>query len=179
MKHSIALVTGATSGLGYAAGGLLADEGCREVIVTGRSLARAKEAAAQLAAKTKIQAFTPLELDLDKPSSVRSALAELVKRNRPIDFLLLNAGLVPYKQRVVTVVVLGREGWQVGVLEHGYAPSGRFCTCDNDPRGGTQQVGIEQPNSQLMMPDERGLRRLDTHHGEHALLIGNQPCIEQ
>src|SRR5579872_3271165 len=78
----------------------------------------------------------------------------------------------------VTLVTTGREGWQVGVFEHGYAPSGRLCTCDNDPRVGAQQVGIEQPNRQLMMPDERGLRRLDTRRGESALLKGNQPCIE-
>src|SRR5579872_2434349 len=30
-----------------------------------------------------------------------------------------------------------------------------------------------------MMPDERGLRRLNTRRGESALLKGNQPCIEQ
>ena len=146
MKHSIALVTGATSGLGYAAGGLLADEGCREVIVTGRSLARAKEAAAQLAADTKIQAFTPLELDLDKPSSVRSALAELVKRNRPIDFLLLNAGLVPYKQRVVTVVgvessqapLIGHHQLTVGLLNANLlSPTARIVIAGAEPaRGG-------------------------------------------
>src|ERR1700756_1290705 len=80
MKHSIALVTGATSGLGQAAARLLAGERWREIIVTGRSLARAQEAAAQLAAETKVKIFTPLELDLDKTSSVQSALAELVKR---------------------------------------------------------------------------------------------------
>jgi NAD(P)-dependent dehydrogenase (short-subunit alcohol dehydrogenase family) len=39
MEHSIALVTGATSGLGQAAARLLAEEGWREIIVTGRSLA--------------------------------------------------------------------------------------------------------------------------------------------
>jgi len=146
MKHSIALVTGATSGLGYAAGGLLAAEGCREVIVTGRSLARAKEAAAQLAAETKIQAFTPLELDLDKPSSVRSGLAELVKRNRPIDFLLLNAGLVPYKQRVLTVVgvessqapLIGHHQLTVGLLNANLlSPNARIVIAGAEPaRGG-------------------------------------------
>ena len=80
MEHSIALVTGTTSGLGYAAARTLAAEGCREIIVTGRSLARAQETAAQLAAETKTQVFTPLELDLDEPSSVQSALAALARR---------------------------------------------------------------------------------------------------
>src|ERR1700759_1574116 len=97
MKHSIALVTGATSGLGHAAARLLAAEGYREVIVTGRSEARIQETAAQLEAETETQVFTPLELDLNTPASVQSALAALVKRDRPIDFLLLNAGMVPGK----------------------------------------------------------------------------------
>ena len=66
MKHSIALVTGTTSGLGYAAARMLATKGYRQVIVTGRSLARVQETAAQLAAETKRQVFTPLELDLER-----------------------------------------------------------------------------------------------------------------
>ena len=73
MEHSIALVTGATSGLGQAAARLLAGEGWHEIIVTGRSLAGAQQAAAQLAAENKTVVFTPLALDLDKPSSVQSA----------------------------------------------------------------------------------------------------------
>src|SRR5277367_5060863 len=87
MEHSIALITGTTSGLANAA---------------ARSLAGVQETASQLAAETKTQVFTPLELDLDSPSSVQSALAELVKRSRSIGFLLLNAGMVPGKKRVLT-----------------------------------------------------------------------------
>ena len=116
MEHSIALVTGATSGLGYAAAKLLSAEGCSQVIVTGRSLARVQETAAQLAAETKTQVFTPLELDLDTPSSVQSALAELVKRGRPIDLLLLNAGMVPGKARVLTAA--GVEAAQAPLIGH-------------------------------------------------------------
>ena len=116
MEHSIALVTGTTSGLGYAAARALAGEGWREIIVTGRSLARAQETAAQLAAETKIQVFTPLELDLDTPSSVQSALAELVKRGRPVDFLLLNAGVIPGKKRVLTAA--GIEAAQAPLIGH-------------------------------------------------------------
>ena len=53
MEHSIALVTGTTSGLGYAAAGLLATKGYKQVIVTGRRLAQVQQTAAQLAAETK------------------------------------------------------------------------------------------------------------------------------
>ena len=116
MEHSIALVTGTTSGLGYAAARALAGEGWREIIVTGRSLARAQETAAQLAAETKTQVFTPLELDLDTPSSVQSALAELVRLGRPINFLLLNAGVIPGKKRVLTAA--GIEAAEAPLIGH-------------------------------------------------------------
>lgn len=116
MKHAIALVTGTTSGLGYAAARTLAGEGWREIIVTGRSLARVQETAARLAAETKTQIFTPLELDLDSPSSVQSALAELVRLGKPIDFLLLNAGLVPFKKRALTAA--GIEASQAPLIGH-------------------------------------------------------------
>jgi NAD(P)-dependent dehydrogenase (short-subunit alcohol dehydrogenase family) len=116
MKHSIALVTGTTSGLGHAAARMLAAKGYAEVIVTGRSLARAQETSAELAAETKTQVFTPLGLDLDSPSSVQSALAELVKRGRPVDFLLLNAGMVGGKKRVLTAA--GIEAAQAPLIGH-------------------------------------------------------------
>src|SRR5581483_3603464 len=112
----IALVTGTTSGLGHAPARMLAGEGCREVIITGRSFARAKETAEQLAAETKTQVFTPLELELGSPASVQSALAELTQRGRPIDFLLLNAGLVPGKERVITEE--GVEASQAPLIGH-------------------------------------------------------------
>ena len=116
MEHSIALVTGATSGLGHAAARLLAAKGYREVIVTGRRLAQIKETTVQLAAETKRQVFTPLELDLNDPANVQSAVAALVKQGRPVDFLLLNAGLVPYKQRVLTAA--GVEASQAPLIGH-------------------------------------------------------------
>ena len=95
---------------------MLAIEGYRQVIVTGRSLARVQETAAQLAAETKTQVFTPLELDLDAPTSIQSALAELVRLGRPIDFLLLNAGMVGGKKRVLTAA--GIEATQAPLIGH-------------------------------------------------------------
>jgi NAD(P)-dependent dehydrogenase (short-subunit alcohol dehydrogenase family) len=134
MEHSIALVTGATSGLGQAAARLLAEEGWREIIVTGRSLAGAQQAAAQLAAEHKTVIFMPLALDLDKPSSVQSAVAELVKRGQPIEFLLLNAGLVPFKKRAVTAT--GVESSQAPLIGH-------------------HQLTVGLLNANLLSPDAR------------------------
>ncbi len=146
MNHSIALVTGTTSGLGYAAARLLAIEGYRQVIVTGRSLAWVKETAAQLAAETKTQIFTPLELELDAPTSVQAALAELVKLGKPIDFLLLNAGVVPGKERVITAEgieasqspLIGHHQLTVGLLRANLlSPNARIVIAGAEPaRGG-------------------------------------------
>jgi NAD(P)-dependent dehydrogenase (short-subunit alcohol dehydrogenase family) len=146
MKHSLALVTGATSGLGQAAARLLAGEGYREIIVTGRSLSGAQQAAAQLAAENKRAIFTPLALDLDKPSSVQSAVAELVKRGQPIDFLLLNAGLVPFKKRALTATgvessqapLIGHHQLTVGLLNANLlSPNARIVIAGAEPaRGG-------------------------------------------
>ncbi len=146
MEHSIALVTGTTSGLGYAAAGLLAAKGYRQVIVTGRRLAQVQQTAAQLAAETKKKLFTPLELDLDSPSSVQSAVAELVKRGQPIDFLLLNAGLVPFKKRALTAEgieasqapLIGHHQLTVGLLRANLlSPNARIVIAGAEPaRGG-------------------------------------------
>jgi NADP-dependent 3-hydroxy acid dehydrogenase YdfG len=97
-EHSVALVTGITSGLGHAAARLVAIKGYRRVIITGRSLARVQETAAQLAAETKTRVFTSLEIEPDSPSSVQSSVAELVNRGKPINFLLLNAAGVEVAQ---------------------------------------------------------------------------------
>ena len=60
--------------------------------------------------------FLPLELDLDTPTSVQSALTELVKRGRPIDLLLLNAGWIGGKERVLTAA--GIEATQAPLIGH-------------------------------------------------------------
>lgn len=146
MEHSIALVTGATSGLGHAAARSLAEEGWREIIVTGRKLAQVQATAAQLSDETKRQVFTPLELELDMASSVQAALAELVKRGRPIDFMLLNAGMVPGKKRVLTAAgieasqspLIGHHQLTVGLLRANLlSPNARIVITSAEPaRGG-------------------------------------------
>lgn len=91
---SAALVTGATSGLGFEAAAQAAQAGYAPVTITGRTAARASEAKARLVAKTGKQVFETLELDLGDATSVAKAVEELAGRGRLVDFLLLNAGMV-------------------------------------------------------------------------------------
>ena len=126
----------------------------REIIITGRGAAQIRETAAQLAAETKRKVFTPLELDLDKPLSVQSALAELVKRGRPIDFLLLNAGMVPGKARVLTAAgveasqapLIGHHQLTVGLLRANLlSPNARIVIAGAEPaRGGVPMFKLHR-----------------------------------
>ena len=89
-----ALVTGATSGLGYEAARQLAEKGFGRVIVTGRTNEKAQRAQTDLAHETGRNVFEPLAVDLSISSSVRSAAAELRRRGHEIDAIILNAGMV-------------------------------------------------------------------------------------
>jgi len=59
-----ALVTGATSVLGFEAAIHIAQEGYGRVIITGRSTEKAEAAAKALAERTGTDVFQPLALDL-------------------------------------------------------------------------------------------------------------------
>ncbi len=83
MEHSIAPVTGATSGLGYAADSMLAVNGWREILVTGRSHFGVNEVVNRSETETGTHKLTGLAIDMDLFAGVKKA-GELVKRGVPI-----------------------------------------------------------------------------------------------
>ncbi len=89
-----ALVTGATSGLGFETAIHLANEGYGRVIITGRSIERASAAIAAMVERTGSDVFRPLALDLNSTQSVKTANAELGRSGEAISTLILNAGMV-------------------------------------------------------------------------------------
>lgn len=97
-----ALVTGATSGLGFEAAAQLAEAGWGKVTITGRDDGRANAAAARLVERTGKDVFETLIVDLNKSASVQEAAAELSRRGESIDFLLLNAGMVSGSSLITT-----------------------------------------------------------------------------
>jgi NAD(P)-dependent dehydrogenase (short-subunit alcohol dehydrogenase family) len=88
------LVTGANSGLGFEAAAQLAAAGYGRVILACRSMEKAENARQALVARVGSDPFECLEVDVSSISSAKAASAELIRRGKPLDALLLNAGMV-------------------------------------------------------------------------------------
>ena len=123
-----ALVTGATSGLGFEAAAQLAEEGYASVFITGRSEQSASKARDALVDRTKRDVFIPIVVDLNESGSVARAVDWIVERNVRIGFLLLNAGMVSGSKKVLTdegleithaSSVVGHHQLTVGLLAGG------------------------------------------------------------
>lgn len=97
-----ALVTGTTSGLGFETAAQLADKNYSRIVITGRSEARIEDAASRLTDRTGKEVFETLILDLDDMASVETAAAELADRGGSIDTLVLNAGIAPPPNAIMT-----------------------------------------------------------------------------
>ena len=100
MDGTVALVTGAASGLGKAVATGLAREGAL-VVVVGRSTARAEEAMNDIRRLVPAALLEPLACDLSVQSSIRTAAAEFLSRHDRLD-VLVNAAGVFRKERHVT-----------------------------------------------------------------------------
>ncbi|MEQ3554502.1 SDR family oxidoreductase [Pseudonocardia nematodicida] len=89
--HAVALVTGASSGIGRAvATRLAADGGC--VVAAARRADRLAELAAGAPGPGRIE---PCELDVTDAGAVRAAVDDIVERHGRIDLLVANAGVMP------------------------------------------------------------------------------------
>ena len=100
MEGTVALVTGATGGLGNAVAAGLAREGAL-VVVVGRSEARAEQAMQGIRSRVPAAQLEPLACDLSAQSSIRSAAAGFLGRHDRLD-VLVNAAGVFRKERHVT-----------------------------------------------------------------------------
>lgn len=89
LKGRVALVTGASRGIGKACAQVLAGEGCDVVIC-----ARGKEALEKAAEEIKAEGIQVLavQADVAKPEDIRSMVAKAVEKFGRIDVLVNNAG---------------------------------------------------------------------------------------
>jgi NAD(P)-dependent dehydrogenase (short-subunit alcohol dehydrogenase family) len=85
-----ALITGGTTGLGFATARRLLDEGAARVVITGQNAARLEEAAAALG--PRVTALAADVRDLDALDALAAALPAALG-HRPLDILFANAGI--------------------------------------------------------------------------------------
>ena len=100
MDGRLALVTGATGGLGKVVAAGLAREGAA-VVVVGRSAARVGAAIADIRALVPDGRIEPLDCDLSSQPSIRRAASDVLSRHDRLD-VLVNAAGVFRKERHVT-----------------------------------------------------------------------------
>ena len=105
LRGRLAVVGGATSGLGRASADALAAEGC-DLLIWSRSAERLAETAAELRAAHGVHVES-VAADAADPLAAR-AVADAAASIRPVDVLVLNAGGPP----TVDPAATEREGWE-------------------------------------------------------------------
>ncbi|MEM8485166.1 MAG: SDR family oxidoreductase [Bacteroidota bacterium] len=96
LKNRIALVAGASDGLGYATAAALLGEGCR-VVICSRSKERIDAAAARMAAACGVPSdqILPIVCDVTDEDSIMRMLFETTEQWGGLDILVTNAGGPP------------------------------------------------------------------------------------
>jgi NAD(P)-dependent dehydrogenase (short-subunit alcohol dehydrogenase family) len=90
LQRKVAVITGASRGIGLAIAQALAAEGCN-LVLTGRAMPALEKAAAKLS-KNKTRVL-PKICDVRDPHSVRALAAAIKKQFRRVDVLINNAGV--------------------------------------------------------------------------------------
>ncbi|HME32218.1 MAG TPA: SDR family oxidoreductase [Terriglobales bacterium] len=108
LLDKVAVVTGASRGIGQAIAGALAAEGCA-VVITGRDGLALIKSMAQIEKRLGPRMIIPVVCDVRDEKSVGALFAEVERRFGKIDVLVNNAGIT---QRVVTVEETTLEMWR-------------------------------------------------------------------
>ncbi|CAO1650341.1 SDR family NAD(P)-dependent oxidoreductase [Salinibacterium sp. NYA9b] len=123
-----ALVTGASSGVGWEAAAQLAEAGYGRIIITARTDEKVAEAGVSLSARVPGAQFVPVTLDLDDFSSVSLAAETVIADGTAIDALILNAGVASTTQlrrtsagieQIMSATLTGHHAFTMHLLRGG------------------------------------------------------------
>ncbi|MBI3980780.1 SDR family oxidoreductase [Candidatus Microgenomates bacterium] len=104
LAGKVALVTGASSGIGEACGKILASQGAKVALT-----ARRKDRLEKLAGELKQQGLTalPLMMDVTDKKQINEAVDQIIKEYGRLDILVNNAGVVDF----VPFLEMSEESW--------------------------------------------------------------------
>ncbi len=106
LTSKLALVTGASSGLGVETSRALASKGAR-VVMAARDVAKIEQAAAAIRAKHPAAQLEVMELHLDEPASVRAFAKAFLAKHPELNLLIGNAGVM------ACPLLRTAEGWEM------------------------------------------------------------------
>jgi NAD(P)-dependent dehydrogenase (short-subunit alcohol dehydrogenase family) len=106
LSGKLALVTGASSGLGVETARALASKGAR-VVMAARDVAKIEQHAAAIRAKHPAAQLEVMELHLDKPASVRGFAKAFLAKHPRLNLLVGNAGVM------ACPLMRTAEGWEM------------------------------------------------------------------
>ena len=109
LKDKVAVIGGASKGLGRACAEVLAEEGMK-VVLCSRSQASLDEAAQAIRKNTGVDVLT-FAGDLDQNETIKTLFAETVKKFGRVDVLISNSGGPPLAKAVTAT----EEQWAVAV----------------------------------------------------------------
>jgi NAD(P)-dependent dehydrogenase (short-subunit alcohol dehydrogenase family) len=93
LRGKVAVVTGASRGIGQAIARALANEGCT-VVISGRDRATLEKSASRISRKVRGRGkVVPLICDVRNPEAVAALFAKVKQRFRRVDILVNNAGV--------------------------------------------------------------------------------------
>ncbi len=165
-----ALVTGANSGLGFEAAAQFCDQGFGRVILACRSHEKAEKARLALRDRCGRDVFETLISDTAEPGSALEAAEERAQRGKPIDVLLLNAGMgaaeLRTNSRGVDVVyastLAGHHVLTMSLLDEGLLSSKARIII-----AGSEAARADLPGMGMKVDDFRALAD-EEHHGDLA-----------
>jgi NAD(P)-dependent dehydrogenase (short-subunit alcohol dehydrogenase family) len=176
----VALVTGASSGLGFATAVDLARRGARVVMADRQDLEGARRRAEERAGRA---AFESLAVDLADLEAVHRACSELEARGAKLDVVVLNAAIVPTEARrtpqgldeMFVVNYLASFALVTELLRRGLVdPSARPRIVFVSSEG--HRWSVDRPFDELAERRDPALARVLAYYGEYKMLLTTFAC---